>query len=348
MRQPDREWIQDKLSSLTAHIDDIENIGNTTDEPEFGAWTALKLVVLTATVGVYTKIIAKNDFDFYYVDAMSGSGIVDLKDRNDALLGSAFIAGTVAHEPFEKMYFVESDSDRAATLRERLDYAADEIDEFTQPREDCIVITGDANDVLPTIPRRIRKHRGGSATGQDGEGGQHHLAFIDNERDEIKFDAIRRLRSGPQGDLWGDLLVNYQENGLNREKGRIESGLTDNWDDFIEFFDGDQSVRYTDSPDERFQLYLEKLHNIGLSEHESVQIRGSESHPYGYRMVYATRTTGGGSEYAEFMSGQRKKIEGLTGDDIETVLDTMKGAATHLGLWSLDEDEQGQSRLGSF
>jgi hypothetical protein len=75
MRQPDREWIQNNLSSLTAHSAPLQQVGETSDEPEFGAWTALKLIVLTATVDVYSKIISNNGFDFYYVDAMAGSGI---------------------------------------------------------------------------------------------------------------------------------------------------------------------------------------------------------------------------------------------------------------------------------
>lgn len=344
MRQPNRDWIQDKLSDLTAHTSALSNIGGEFDEPEFGAWTALKLVVLAATVDVYTTIIDSNGFDYYYVDAMSGSGVVDLKERNDALLGSAFVAGTVAHKPFEKMYFIEKKPERADALRERLEYASEHIDGFRQPPDTFEVITGNANTVLPLIPDKIEDHRGGSAGGRNGEGGQHHLAFIDNERDEIKFDAIREMES-----IWGDLLINYQEKGLNREKGRIEKGLTDNWDDYVNFFDGDERVKQMDDPEDRFQLYLSKLDNINRPVHPSVTIHGSDRHPYGYRMVYATQTTNGGSEYAEFMEGQKRKIEGLTGDDVEIVLDTMKGAATHLGLWSVEEeDEDKQRRLGSF
>jgi hypothetical protein len=78
MHQPDREWIQDNLSSLTAHTDSLQQVAEVSDEPQFGAWTALKLIVLTATVDVYTKIISNNDFDFYYIDAMAGSGITEL------------------------------------------------------------------------------------------------------------------------------------------------------------------------------------------------------------------------------------------------------------------------------
>lgn len=343
MHQPDREWIQDKLSSLTAHSDDLREVGETADDPEFGAWTALKLVVLTATVDVYSKIIAKNGFDFYYVDAMSGSGLVDLSDREDTLIGSPFIAGTVAHEPFSKMYFIEEDGDRADILRDRLDYAADEIDAFNQSRDDCVVLNGDANDILPEIPDKVKEERDGTLTGTDGVGGAHHLAFVDNERDEVKFDSIRKLET----QMWGDLLINYQEKGLNRERGRILEGLEDGWEDFVAFFDDDE-VKDLEDPEDRFELYLSKIDSINRSVHESIQIRGSSSHPYGYRMVYATQRTGGGSKFVRFMEGQKRKIEALTGDDIETVLDTMRGSATHLGLWSNEEDEDGQSRLGAY
>ena len=123
MQQPDREWIQDKLSTLKAHADDLKEVGGITDDPKFGPWTALKLVVFTATIDVYTKIIANNNFDFYYIDAMSGSGVVDIKNRNDTLVSSPIIAGTVAHQPFRRLYFIERNPERAEALRHRLDYA---------------------------------------------------------------------------------------------------------------------------------------------------------------------------------------------------------------------------------
>jgi len=341
MRQPDREWIQDNLSSLTAHSTPLQQVGETSDEPEFGAWTALKLIVLTATVDVYSKIISNNGFDFYYVDAMAGSGITELEGTADTLIGSPIIAGTVAHEPFSKMYLIEQDSERAEALRQRLDFAVENIDAFTQSRDEYEVIEGDANDILPTIPSRIRDRRGGSLGGSDEQGGAHHLAFIDNERVEVNFDSIRDL-----SEVWGDLLINYQEKGINREIGRIRSDEVDSWDDILKFYDGDADVKNIDSPKERFELYLEKLDQIDRPIHESVTIHGSEDHPYGYKMVYATQLTGGGSEYAEFMEYQRRKVENLTGDDIETVLRTMRGAATHLGLWSADDNSQ--SKLGEY
>ena len=342
MQQPDREWIYKNLSQLTKHADDLRDIGGTDDEPEFGAWTALKLTVFTATVDVYTKIIANNNFDFYYIGAMAGSGVVNLGDRNDTLSGSPIIAGTVAHEPFEKMYFIEKDPERASALRSRLDYAVEEIDAFDQSRGDCVVIEGDANDVLPTIEDRIRDHRGGTLAGRDGENGQHHLAFIDNERDDVKFQAIRELELP----MLGDLLINYPEVSLDREEGRIESGLTDSWDDYIEFFDGDGDVQHMRNREDRFERYLEKLDTLDRPVHPHAIIRGSKSYRFSYRLIYAARKTGGGSEFAEFMTGQKRKIENLTGDDIEHVLDTMKGNATHLGLWSVDDE--GQSGLGAF
>jgi len=341
MRQPDREWIQDKLSSLTAHSDSLQQVAKTSDEPQFGAWTALKLIVLTATVDVYTKIISNNGFDFYYIDAMAGSGITELGGSEETLIGSPIIAGSVAHEPFSKMYFIEQKKERAEALRQRLDFAVEEIDAFSQSRDELEVIEGNANDVLPELPDKIRNRRGGSLGGSDEQGGAHHLAFVDNERIEVNFDAIRGL-----SEMWGDLLINYQEKGINREIGRIESGETDGWDEILWFFDCDRRVKRIDSPEERFEFYLEKLDQINRSIHESVTIHGSESHPYGYKMIYATQLTGGGSEYAEFMEHQRRKVGNLTGDDIETVLRTMRGAATHLGLWSADDESQ--SKLGEY
>lgn len=344
MGQPDRDWIQDKLSDLTAHIDELESAGGAVDHPQFGAWTALKLVVLTATVDVYTTIMASNDFRYHYVDAMSGSGLVGLKGRDEILMGSPIIAGTVAHEPFENMYLIENDETRAAALEDRLDYAADNIDAFRQSPDSYEVLVGDANDLLPQVHDRIDEQHDGNPGGDSGERGQHHLAFIDNERNEVSFSAIRQLES-----FYGDLLINYQETSLNRERGLLESGDSDDWDTFIEFFDGDERALHLEEP-ERFGLYLEKVESIPRPIHESVNVRGSSSYGYNYRIVYAVRQSGGESEFIEFMDGQRRKVEGLTGDDIDTVLDTMRGSATHLGLWSVDEDgdDDSQADLDRF
>lgn len=343
MRQPNREWIQKKLTRLTTHADNLREVSDIIDdEPEFGAWTALKLVSLTATVDVYTTIMANNNFDYYYIDALSGSGIVNLTDRDDTLIGSPFIAGTVAHEPFSKLYFTEKNEKRAEALRKRLDYAVDEIDEFKQSREDCLVLNGDANEILPRLPDKIREESGGTLYGQNGEGGAHHLAFIDNERDEVKFDSIRELEQI----MYGDLLINYQEYGLNREWGNIQEGREE-WDELLAFF-GDNRVKDMETSEKRFAFYLSQLDSINRGEHESLCVNGSNNYPYMYRMIYATQLTGGGSEYTEFMKGQRRKIENITGDEIETVLDIMQGNATHLGLWNVNNDSGGQSNLGQY
>lgn len=342
MRQPDRDWIQDKLSDLTAHIDELEEAGGVVDDPEFGPWTALKLVVLTSTVDVYTTIMASNKFRYHYVDAMAGSGVVGLADREETLTGSPIIAGTVAHEPFEKMYLIERNQERAAALEKRLDYAAENIDAFTQSPESYEVFVGDANDLLPEVRDRINDHHNGNLAGTDGEEGQHHLAFIDNECDDVAFSAIRQL----EAPMHGDLLINYQATSLNRKRGRLKSGDSDKWEPFVAFFDHDRRALNLKEP-ERYEFYREKIRGIPRPVQRSVDVHGSGGYGYKYRMLYAVRKSSGGSGFVEFMDKQRRKIEGLTGDDIGTVLDTMQGSATHLGLWSADDDDE-QQRLGSF
>ncbi|WP_254544820.1 three-Cys-motif partner protein TcmP [Halomarina pelagica] len=344
MRQPDQAWIRNQLRQLTDHSDTLCEIGDEeVVDATFGPWTALKLVSLTATVDVYTSIMANNGFNYYYVDAMSGGGIVNLDGCDGALVGSPIIAGTVPREPFEKLYFVEASRDRAEALRARLDYAVDEIDAFNHTRDDCVVIHGDANEVLPKLPQMIKEDNGGTLTGRNGMGGAHHLAFIDNEKYEVKFEAIRKLST-----MLNDLLINYQETSLNRQYGRILRGDCE-WDDFLAFFDKRGGVKRLEAPEDRFDFYTRLLENIDRSEYRSLQVRGSNAYSYAYRMVYATRLTGGGSEYAQFMDGQKRKIEGITGDEIGTVLDTMRGAGTTLDLWSAEEKaEDGQSKLADY
>lgn len=337
MGKPQWEWIEGKLRSLMEHADDLKDIGDSIDDPKFGPWTALKLEILVASVEVYTTIMHSYEYDYYFVDAMAGSGVVDVDDSPEVLVGSPIIAGTVAREPFEKLYFIEADRSRADTLRKRLDYAADNIDAFTQTKDSCMVIHGDANEELPELSDQIEQDHPRSLTGTNGMGGQHHLAFIDNERGEVGFEALRQLES-----IDGDLLINYQGTGLNRASGHI-SEFDRSWDNFDAFFDGNRKAREMTS-DERLNLYLGLLKDINRGDYRDVFVKASDNYPYGYRMIYATENRDQGGDFLEFMETYSEKIEDFTGDDIQKVLATMRGELARLdGHWTGEEtvdDEQ--------
>jgi three-Cys-motif partner protein len=315
----DANWIRENLSELMEHADDLADAGDTTDNPKYGPWTALKLMVFSTAVEVYTKV-ANGRYDYYYVDALSGSGIVEIDEHDANLVGSPILAGTVPRYPFEKMFLIEQDDDRAEALENRLNYAADNIDAFELEQDQFEVIPEDANEVLPTIRERVVDERGCQPYRKIDGKTAHHFAFIDNERMEVKFDAIRGLLTND--DLYGDQLINYQEVGINRKNGRLESDKVgdDDWETLLKFFDT-PDVRGMDA-EGRIQLYFSKLDSIGQQQHRDVFVRGSDSYPYGYRMIYAA---GGSADFIEFMDNYGAKIEKLSGDDVGRVIDTMEG-----------------------
>jgi three-Cys-motif partner protein len=335
------EWIQNKVASLREHADALEEAGDEVDNPNYGPWTALKLMVFTAAANVYTNV-ANGRFDFYYVDAMAGSGVVEVRDQDVSLAGSPILAGTVPRYPFEKMYLIEQDSDRAASLEERLAYATDEIDAFQLDQDEWEVICGDANDILPEIPEMVEEDRG-AHPGVEIEGGTkaHHFGFVDNERTEITLSALEQLLDG----LIGDLLINYQEVGINRRTGRIEAGQLDEeeWEE-IEAFFGTGEVREKESAPERIELYERQVENrLEHNNHRDILIEASEEYPYAYRTIY---TAGGSAGFIDFMDNYGENIESLTGDDIGRVIETMEGTGTTLDYFM--DDDPGQTEFGDF
>lgn len=314
------------------HAEALSKAGDTVDNPKYGPWTALKLMLFSTAVDVYTKV-ANGRYDYYYVDALAGSGIVEVDDHDTTLVGSPILAGTVPQYPFEKIHLIEEDDDRAQALENRLNYAADNIDAFQLDRDQFDVVPEDANDVLPTVRQSVVDHRGAPPYVEVDGTTAHHFAFIDNERMDLKFDAIRELVTNER--FYGDQLINYQEVGINRKNGRLESAEVsdDDWETLFEFFDTSE-VRGMDAA-QRIQLYFDQLDSIGQDEHREVFVSGSDSYPYGYRMIYAA---GGTAEFIEFMDNYGQKIEKLSGDDISRVIDTMRG---RLGALDMLDGETG-------
>ncbi len=349
MTQPDFDWIQSKLSRLMADADDLARVVDFDDDPSFGAWTALKLDFLAASVDVYTKIMSNHGFQYYFIDAMSGSGIVELSDRDEKLVGSPFVAGSIPNQPFTHLFLIEENDERAEALRSRLEYASDEVEEFNHSRDEWTVINEDANQVLPDMKSRIEEVHEGSIYGTSGYGGQHHLAFIDNETDEISFQALRDLESS----LDGDLLINYQNKSIGRRRGRLQSDNHDesDWGPYMDFFDDRELARVTQDNRELFELYVgDLLPGISRGHIEYVEVKQSRDSPFHYTLIYATRKKSSGGDFMEFVPNYGGKIESLDGDIVERVLGTMTGPATRIDHWAnkVKESEEGQSGLGDF
>lgn len=350
---PDDEWIQNKLALLSEHGSELREVAPETVY-EIGAWTSLKLFLLVVTTEMYTRIIANTDSiaEKYYFDLMAGPGSVTLEDEDIDLIGSPLIAATVPPEPFDELYFFEKDSERASALENRLD-VADERGLLEVDRDDCTVVDSNANEALPEVVDSIEA--------VEGFGGKNNLAFVDNERVEIKWPTIESVSR-----IWGDLLVNFQRNGIRREFGYLEDDSAAPEErretarrELTGFFGGGDFVSCENVTELR-EHYLDNVASIGREigdpncnrpVQETVEVRGAGDR-YRYDLLYATRETGGGSPYIEVIRGMKERIERMSGDDVSQVIDIMQGDGTALRDFLPSEEDlkrdEDQAGLGDF
>ncbi|WP_137285461.1 class I SAM-dependent methyltransferase [Halorussus salinisoli] len=111
------EYIQTRVEGLTEYSEEIRDI-EPSEVNSFDSWSALKLILHSAAVNMYTTIIPEYKGDFYYIDALSGSGVSEY-DNGQCFVGSPIVAAKVASEPFSKMYFIDQDEDYCHALKSR-------------------------------------------------------------------------------------------------------------------------------------------------------------------------------------------------------------------------------------
>jgi len=319
--EPDLDWIRSQLETLYTHGEEIASIAESTNK--LRPWSALKLITLAYSIDVYTTVISNRFDDWYYIDALAGSGALSSENFDTKYVGSPIIAASVAAEPFTQMYFIERKTERAEALKQRLDYVADEIDDIDLNRDSYTVLEGDTNDQIPEIPNKIRDERA------QGLRGAHHFAFVDNERADVTWNALNQLSN-----MWGDWLINYQPTGINRERGKDKI-------DRLNHFYGTDSHLELNNDNQRLDLYLKQLDAMGREEQRTIRVNGSKEHPYYYHLIYATRETQGGNKWLEAVESIKSNVEMFDGDDITRILDVLRGD-------SVLDDSSRQSGLGDF
>ena len=86
-----------------------------------GSWTIEKLEILERYLDAYTTVLKNTPFKLLYIDAFAGSGKLELRgrDNQDAitfLSGSAERALDIDSRPFDKLIFVDKDTDLCQQL----------------------------------------------------------------------------------------------------------------------------------------------------------------------------------------------------------------------------------------
>jgi three-Cys-motif partner protein len=318
-----RNYIQNRVEGLTEGSDDIMNLAPDQTN-DFDSWSALKLILQSATVYMYTTVLSDVDYyeDLYYIDALAGSG-VSRYGEEDCFLGSPLVAAKAAQAPFSKMFFIEHNDEYADALEYRLDYAfSSSNDRFTEPDE-WEVIRGDANEEIPGVIKEIWKASNPSR-------GFNYLSFIDNQGMDVEWSAIESMTPKPHGDLLINLPIS-QAIGRNVDTEKANR-----------FYGRDLST--TDIPDNGQREFLKNLYLDQLAQQgRPVQVTSrvdANVGSYYYDLIYATRKTNGEGGYEKTIEYVKKFVEGAHAGNVDVILDILKGDQSTIGSY-MPEDTEG-------
>jgi three-Cys-motif partner protein len=103
---------------------------------EIGYWSEVKLEIIKEYAHAYSVILAKKDFEHFYIDGFAGAGVHLSKSSGDWVPGSPLNALNI-QPPFRRHYLVDLDGQRATQLRRLIG-----------DRKDVEVLEGDCSDVL--------------------------------------------------------------------------------------------------------------------------------------------------------------------------------------------------------
>jgi three-Cys-motif partner protein len=323
-----REYLQRRIKGLTGGSEEVLEVA-----PEqvnsFDTWSALKLILLSSTTYMYTTVISDVDYydDFYYIDALAGSGASEYGDDR-CFLGSPLVAAKAAKAPFTKMYFVEQEKEYAEALRARLDYVfSDPNNEFTEPH-DWEVIEGDANKEIPNIVSEINKR-------SSVEKGFNYLSFIDNQGMDVHWGSIRELTDS----LHGDLLINLpiaQAIGRNVPSDKAN-----------EFYG--EILLEEDLPRDDLRRFLRERYQENLrQQNRPIQVCTRVNTDIGsfcYDLLYATRQTDGEGGYEETIKYVREFIESVHSGNVNVILDILEGDQSTISSFMPEETEEVENEL---
>ena len=154
-----------------------------------GKWTQEKLLILESYLDTYTTALKDQPFRLTYVDAFAGSGSWNPKsgyseeeygDFRDLLKGSASIALDVQDKSFDRLVFIEADSQRSESLEVMRSQHQDRwID----------VINSDANAVLPEFCASMASN-------------DRAVVFLDPYATEVSWETIESIAETGKVDCW--------------------------------------------------------------------------------------------------------------------------------------------------
>ena len=313
MYDREREWIAERVEGLTEEASEIEPQFDSDIDNSFNTWSALKLIVHAATINMYTKVISDHYNDFFYIDALAGSGLSEYGEGQEGeyFHGSPIVAAKHADVSFTKMYFMDEDENRCDILEERLEYIFTESCIDIESPEDWEVIQGDSNEQIERVISNIW-----DVAGPDFS--FHTLSFIDNQATDFEWESLEQI-----AEVSADFLINYpgaMAVGMNiNNKGAHEGDLKG-------FFGRNLWDLGMDSREEYRATYINQLGSLFTDDSHQIPVKvESGTKSYNYDMIYATRDTAGGSGYVEAIEYVKEFVENVDGGDVEDMLKVMQG-----------------------
>lgn len=206
-----------------------------------GSWTIEKLEILESYLDAYTTVLKNKPFKLLYIDAFAGSGKLELRgrDNQDAitfLSGSAERALDIDNRPFDKLIFVDKDTDlcqQLSLLRARY------------PTRDIRVENRETNRFLRGYEGDWKNWRG--------------ILFLDPFATEVEWSTIEAIAGWEALDTW--ILFPVSAIARMLPRSRTPDDISEKWVNRLNRIFGDESWRQLYQPSQQIALF-------GGSRHE--------------------------------------------------------------------------------
>ena len=154
--------------------------------PRFGGeWTQQKLMILRAYLDAYTTALKKQHFTLIYVDGFAGAGSYtelsdDYAEFHEFRQGSTRIALEIDDKPFDRLIFIEKETDAAESLLMLTnEYCGRQIE----------VVQGDANVKVPEFCRSMGDF-------------DRAVVFLDPYATEVSWSTVETIAASNKIDCW--------------------------------------------------------------------------------------------------------------------------------------------------
>ena len=192
--------------------------------PAFGGrWTEKKLAILETYLDAYTTALKDKPFRLWYIDAFAGTGRVELSadDQREIrrfVSGSAERAISIEDKSFDKLIFVEQDTDRCVELTKLQEGHRD---------RDIVIENSDANAFLATLSDDWRGRRG--------------VLFLDPYATQVEWSTLERIASCQALDTW----ILFPVGAISRMLPRLRypDDVDEKWATRLNIIYGDESWR---------------------------------------------------------------------------------------------------------